>query len=194
MKNIFFIQLFCFTLLFTAYGIDLSDPLVIEPTVINFDSIPEITKQTKIFIGSITDHTASQSTGIIGKTRTGIKTTAPIIIKPSLSESVHKSLELILQKKGNISTDASTATFVLDLVITDCTLIEKSAFLSQTMDAFLKIDVKLTDPLSADKVHSFTVKSENSTKAVDTSKYAEAVLKEAIGNAIAEIFRTINTY
>jgi hypothetical protein len=173
---------------------DKTDILIIDPTFSNIDSIPKLSRNIKIHLGKFTDNTPSQATGIIGKTRTGIKSFAPIILKPPLVESLRKSFTSVLQQRENLSADASVATYVLDLTITDCTIIENSALFSQTLTAFLKMEVRLTNPLEADKVHSFTVESQTSTKSMDTSKYAVSTLRDAIISVFSEIIKTTNKY
>lgn len=182
----------CSLLSVPAFSINKTDPVIIHPVVINSDSIPNINKHIRIFVGNFTDNTAAQSNGTIGTTRTGIKTSAPIIVKPSLSESLQKSFENVLGKKGNLSKDASTANYILNITISDCTVTENSSAFSQTLTVFLKLEVKLTDPLAADKPRTFTVESHNSTKALDTSKYAESTLRDAITSTITEIIKSIN--
>lgn len=171
-----------------------TDPIIINSTVTNPSAIPRLSRNLLISIGTINDNTLSKVSGILGSTRTGIKTTVPIIAKPSLAETVQKSFESVLGKMGNLSTDPTIATYVLDLTITDCTLTENSSFFSQTMTAFLKMEVKITDPLAADKPHSFTIECLNSTKALDTTKYAQITLQDVIIDAIGEICKTINKF
>ncbi len=184
----------CSLLSVPAFSVNKTDPIIINPAVTNSDSIPNINKQIRIFVGEFTDNTISKSNGTIGKTRTGIKTSAPIIVKPPLSESLQKSFETVLGKKGNLSKDASTANYILNATISDCTITESSSFFSQTLTAFLKLEVKLTDPLAADKPRSFTVESRNSTKSIDTSKYAESTLRDAIVSTISEVIKSVNNY
>ena len=173
---------------------DKTDVFVIDPAVSNFDSMPSLARNIKIYLGTFTDSTASQANGIIGTTRTGIKTSAPIILKPSFVESFRKSFSSALQRKGNLSTDASIATYVLDLTVTECTIIEHSSFFSQTLTAFVKIEVRLTNPMEADKIHTFTVESQTSTKSIDTSKYAVSTLRDAMVCVMSEIVKTANKY
>jgi hypothetical protein len=171
-----------------------TDVIIIDPAISNFDSIPSLSRNIKIYLGSFSDSTPSRANGIIGRTRTGIKTSAPIILKPSLVESFRKSFSSVLQQRGNLSTDASIATYEVDLTITDCSLLENSARLSQTLTAFLKIEVRLTNPMEADKIHTFTVESQTSTKSVDTTKYAARTLRDAIASVTGEIIKSINKY
>lgn len=171
-----------------------TDVIIIDPTLSNFDSIPSLSRNIKIYVGNFSDSTPSRENGIVGRTRTGIKTSAQIILKPSLVESFRKSFSSLLDQKGNLSTDASIATYEIDLTITDCTLLENSARFSQTLTAFIKMEVRLTNPLEADKVHTFTVESQISTKSIDTTKYAASTLKDAIANVISEINKSINKY
>lgn len=171
-----------------------TDLIIIDPTVTNFDLIPSLPRNIKIYLGNFSDSTPSQANGVIGKTRTGIKTSAPIILKPALVEAFRKSFSTMLQQKGNLATDASIATYVMDLTITDCTLLENSTRFSQTLNAFLKIEVHLTNPLEADKIHTFTVETQTSRKSMDTTKYVMSTLQDAFSSAIGEIIKSTNKY
>lgn len=171
-----------------------TSPITINAQLSNFDSIPSISQQIKIYVGTCNDLTSSSETGIIGKTRTGIKTYAPIVVKPLLSESIRSSLEELLRKKGNLTTDASIARYIMSIKISECTLTEKSVYLTQTMDVKVKMDVELADPLDSTNVRRFSVESQNSSKTLDTTKEAENILKGAIEYAFREIFKTISKY
>jgi hypothetical protein len=189
----YLILLLCIISVQSAFS-NKTDVIIIDPTVSNFDSIPSLSRNIKIYLGNFSDSTPSRENGIIGRTRTGIKTSAPIILKPSLVESFRKSFSSVLQQRGNLSTDASIATYEIDLTITDCSLLENSARFSQTLTAFLKIEVRLTNPMEADKIHTFTVESQTSTKSVDTTKYAARTLRDAIASVTGEIIKSINKY
>ncbi len=192
-KHLLLLPIFFLFFTYVAANIQ-TDPVIINSTITNPVTISRLSRNLQISIGTITDNTPSKVSGILGKTRTGIKTTVPIIAKPSLSETIQKSFESVLGKMGNLSTDPTTATYVMDLTIIDCTLTENTSFLSQTMTAFLKIEVKFTDPLAADKPRTFTIESLNTTKAMDTTKHAQGTLQDVIMDAIGEICKTINKF
>jgi len=169
-----------------------SDVISIKPVVTVFDSIPQLPDGTKLYLGTFSDTTPSRESGSIGTTRTGIKKTAPIIVKPSLAETFRVSFQTLLEKRGNLSTDASMATYVVDITIIHCTLTEHSSGVSQTLTADMKVEVTIAHPLEADKARTFTVESQNSTRSLDTSKFAESTLRDTYVSILCEIVKAIS--
>ncbi len=181
-----------FLLISTSYGAKAQNPIVIKPLMTQFDSIPAFNEGIKLYTQSFTDTTPSKENGILGTTRTGIKKTAPIVIKPSLVESFRASFQSLLESRGNYSADISVATYAIDIKIIECTIIEKSAGLSQTMTATMKVEVKIAPPLDISKSRTFTVEGQNATTSMDTSKFAERIMRDTFVNICTEIIKTIN--
>lgn len=176
----------------TSYAAKPQNPIVIKPLITQFDSIPEFNKGIKLYPQSFTDTTPSKESGQLGTTRTGIKKTSPIIIKPSLIESFRASFQSLLESRGNYSSDASIATYSIDIKIIECTITEKSAGLSQTMTATMKVEVRIAPPLDISKARTFTVEGQNTTTSMDTSKFAERLMRDTFTNLFIEIIKVIN--
>jgi hypothetical protein len=165
---------------------------IINPTITDFESYPKLSSSLRLFIGTIEDSSSSNDTGAIGFTRTGIKTKAPIICSPSISDAVKKSIESIFTKQQRISTDQSAANFVLKIKVLEFSIIETSSGLTQTMTATIKLETTLTDPYAADKIKKFVVESQNAKTTHDTSNSAESITKGALESALQEMIKTIN--
>jgi hypothetical protein len=181
-----------FLLISTSYAAKTPNPIVIKPVVTQFDSIPKFNEGIKLYPQSFTDTTPSKESGLLGTTRTGIKKASPIIIKPSLVESFRTSFQSLLESRGNYSADISVATYTIDIKIIECTITEKSAGLTQTMTATMKVEVKIAPPLDISKARTFTVEGQNSTTSMDTSKFAERIMRDTFINIYMEIIKVIN--
>jgi hypothetical protein len=181
-----------FLLISTSYAAKTQNPIVIKPLVTQFDSIPKFKEGIKLYTQTFTDTTPSKESGILGTTRTGIKKTSPIIIKPSLVESFRTSFQSLLESRGNYCSDASVATYTIDIKIIECTITEKSSGLSQTMTATMKVEVKIAPPLDISKARTFTVEGQNATTSMDTSKFAERIMRDTFINIFIEIIKVIN--
>lgn len=187
---ILFIMIFIPGTLFSAAV--KKDKYIINPTVQNFDSFPNISTNLKWFISSVEHTSPQQDSGIIGYTRTGVKTSAPVICSPSLSSSIKNSLQNLLNYKRVNTTDVTAANFIVRISILNFSLSEISSVITQTMSAKIKLEVKLIDPMDANRVRQFAVESESSLTAMDTSKYAESITRDVIEDALKEIWKTIN--
>lgn len=188
-----YIPFFLFFLLISAsYGAKAQNPIVIKPLVTQFDSIPAFNEGIKLYTQSFTDTTPSKENGILGTTRTGIKKTAPIVIKPSLVESFRASFQSLLESRGNYSADISVANYTIDIKIIECTIVEKSAGLSQTMTATMKVEVTVAPPFDNLQLRTFTVQGQNATTSMDTSKFAERIMRDTFVNICSEIVKVIN--
>lgn len=165
---------------------------LINPTVNSFDSFPSFSNSKRWFVGSVENLVTGQDSGIIGYTRTGIKTKAPVICSLSLEEVFRNSLFNLFNDKKVVSLDASAANFLIRVKILDFSLMEKNSFLTQTINAKIKLEITQVDPLNTTRVLKFVVDSENSQTALDTSNYAESITRDVFTSALKEIWNTVN--
>ncbi len=165
---------------------------IINPTVSSFDSFPSFTNTKRWFVGSVENLVTGQNSGIIGYTRTGIKTKAPVICSPSIEKVFRNSLFNLFTYKKVVSLDVSAADFLIRVKILDFSLMEKNSFLSQTINAKIKLEVTQVDPLDTTRILRFIVDSENTQTALDTSNYAESITRDVFTSALKEIWNTIN--
>ncbi|NLG17925.1 MAG: hypothetical protein GX556_11400 [Fibrobacter sp.] len=165
-------------------------PIIIDPSLLAFDTFPSISSSVKFFVGTIQGTLIEGSTDTIGFTRTGRKTKAPIICSPS--SAIKESLQELFSKKGALASEKSSATFVIQVDILDFQLKETSRFLSQTMDAHIKLDVKMVDPYSTENSKRLIVESQNSKSALDTSKHAQEVMRGALESVLLEAIQNLS--
>lgn len=184
--------LICLLLTFNLFAAVKKDKYVIDPTVHNFDSFPSFSNSNRYYVSSVENLVAGQDSGLIGYTRTGVKTKAPIISTPLLEESFRNSVFNMFTSKNSISLDASTANYLMRVKIVNFSIQEKNSFLTQTINAKIKLEVTLIDPLDSNRVRRFMVDSENSQSALDTSNYAESITRDIFSTALMEIWKTIN--
>lgn len=168
------------------------EKFLINPTVNSFDSFPFFSNSKRWFVGSVENLVTGQDSGIIGYTRTGIKTKAPVICSPSLEKVFRSSLFNLFNDKKVVSLDASAADFLIRVKILDFSLMEINSFLTQTINAKIKLEVTQVDPLDTTRVLRFVVDSENSQTALDTSNYAESIIRDVFTSALKEIWNTVN--
>ncbi len=168
------------------------DKYIINPTVNSFDSFPSFSTTNRWFVGSIENLVVGQDSSVLGYTRTGIKTKAPVLCSPSLEKAFRNSLFNLFNDKKVVSLDASAADFIVRVKILEFSLVEKNSFLTQTISAKIKLEVTQVDPLDTNRLLRFVVDSENSQTALDTSKYAESITRDVFTSALKEIWNTIN--
>ncbi len=185
---VFFIPLLI--CLSSGEGSSKTAPLIIDPSLFAFDTFPDISSSVKFFVETIQGTLIEGSTDTIGFTRTGRKTKAPIICSPS--NSIKKSLQELFLKKGALASEKSSATFVIQVDILDFSIKETSRFLSQTMDAHIKLDVKMVDPYSTENSKRLIVESQNSRSALDTSKHAQEVMRGALESVLLEAIQNLS--
>jgi hypothetical protein len=178
-------------LVFTTSAYSKIDTLFITPVAKIFDSLPPLQSSATVYISTIQDSSSTDQNSIIGTTRNGIKTTAPVVIKNGIPGVMSESIKAALNRTRQLATDPSTANFLLRVTVLECKLIEKSATFSQTIEIFFKCRVILTDPLNTENRHEFTIKNQNIIKAMDTSKYAESAVSDCFKSAIIELLKNI---
>ncbi|HON10362.1 MAG TPA: hypothetical protein PLE24_05800 [Chitinispirillaceae bacterium] len=164
--------------------------LKIDPSLQSFDSFPNISSSVKFYVGTVYGSSDEEKMDTIGFTRTGRKTKAPILCSSPLS--IKKSLQGLFSSKGVLAPDPSSSTFIIQVEIKDFSIKETSHALSQTIDGHVKLEVILVDPFSAENTRRMMVESQNSKTAMDTSKYAEEVMRGALESALLEAIRSLS--
>jgi hypothetical protein len=180
-----------FSLFMPTYAAQVQ-PITINPTVKSFDSIPSVQTDLTFFVGTVQDTSLQRDTsGIVGSTRIRHRKMAPITCKPSPALVVKRSLEGLLEKKGLNAPSADSADFTIQILLYDFSLVETYKKLAQTMDANIAIEVTLIGRQDSSQKKQYIIRTQNSKSTIDTSKYAESILRGAIENAFKEILKNI---
>ena len=177
------------TLTFAAAPIQ---PIKINPTVKNFNSIPSISIGKTFFIGTVQDTSLQRDeSGTVGATRVRRRKTAPIYCSPLPALAVKRSLESLLVTKGLNAEETSAADFTLQVLLFDFSLVETSKRVSQTMEATVAMQITVIANQDSSTAKQFTIRTQNSKSTMDTSKHAESVLRGALESALKEIIKNL---
>lgn len=168
-------------------------PVIINPTATSFDSLPSYQTDLTFFVEAINDTLPARAeTGKVGETRVRRRKYAPIICKPLPQDVVKQSLESLFFNKGMKAPSADSCSYLLQATVFDFRLEEISKKLTQTMNAYLVLQVKLVNPSDTVDTRQFVIKTQNSKSTLDTSKHAEAILRGALESALKEILKNIS--
>ncbi|MBN1308248.1 MAG: hypothetical protein JXA18_10050 [Chitinispirillaceae bacterium] len=168
------------------------EPVTIDPTVTTFDSIPSPATEKTFFVGTVQDTSiARDENGIVGFTRIRRRKMAPIVCDPSPAIVVKRSVDGLLSKKGLKAEDPADTASTLEILVLDFSLKETSKRMSQTMEANIVLQATVINPADSTGAVKYIIKSQSSKSTIDTSKYAEAILRSAVENALKELIKSI---
>jgi len=163
------------------------EPITINPTAVEFDSLPSVKKKLIIYVSAVHDSVFKTDTAVVGSSRTGRKVFSSVICSPQPESVIKKSCENLFDKLNYRVNDPSTANYVMEITIRKFELHETSHFLYQTMKSMIKYDVTFIDPYKASNRRSFSIESHSSRGAFDTTRHAENVMRDAITGALLEM-------
>jgi|GEM_PF-6693577 len=168
-------------------------PVIIDPTVFAFDSIPPVETDLTFFIDTVQDTSQQRNTtAIVGTTRVRRMKMASIISDPPPAEVIKNSLVGLLGHHRLLAEKAEQASSIISIEILDCTLTETYSTISQTMTADISLRLTLRDRESPLDEKKYVIKSQNSKSSIDMSKHAGPILQEAVESALREILKTIS--
>jgi hypothetical protein len=181
--------LFIFALVVTTIA-GKQSPIEINTTLDQFDSILITGTTHSIFLRnvSLVDSIKNKP---LGSTRTGRKTRAPLICKPSLDTAISSSLNSFLKDKHIAAQSETAADLIIDLSILNAKITEVSKGLTQTMSVQLTIEVKLINPADTSVKKTLVIESGNSMETLDTTKKAAQIVRGAIETFIQELVKSI---
>ena len=167
-------------------------PIKINPTVKAFDSIPKVQTERTFFVGTVQDTSLQRDeTGVVGSTRIRRRKMATIVCNPPPAIVVKRSVEGLLINRGMKAPIPDSADYTIRMLVLDFGLAESIRKLSQTMEANIAIQVSLIGREDSTPVRQYIIKSQNSKSTIDTSKYAESILRGAVENALKELIKSI---
>ena len=168
-------------------------PVAIDATVTSFDSIPSTHAKDLYLIDTVEDTVLQRRTeGIVGATRVRRKKIAQIISAPLPALVVKNSLEGLLKDKELFAASVEEANYSLKINLYDFSLKETSDKVPQTMEANIALQLIIIDLKDNTPSGKFTIRSQNSKSALDTSKYAADILRGALESALKEIYQIIS--
>lgn len=190
MKRLFTTTLLCFPFFVFTIQAKKATSVTINPIITKVDSLPEIRGSLSIGIADIKDTFTQADSFIIGNTRMGPKKNAPILCKTRPADIVKASLHNILNKRT--STDNSQGNFTISIVLNNFSLKETYGKVTQTLTGSVSMTVTFQNSVDTTQRKVFTVNSEKTRQALDTTKFAETVLRAALENCFIEMINTLN--
>lgn len=167
-------------------------PITIDPTVTDFDSIPSVTTERTFIVGTVQDTSiARDESGVVGSTRIRHRKMAPIICNPAPAIVVKRSVEGLLSKKGLKAEGMDTTASTLEILVFEFSLKETSKKMSQTMEANIVFQVTVINPADSTQAMKYIIKSQNAKSTLDTSKHAATILRGAIVSSLKELLKSI---
>ena len=186
------IALFLVVSAMTAFGAQGENRIIIDPTLDNYDSFPEIKSMNKFFVDSVRDTLLGRAdSGLVGYTHTRSKSPTAIICRPLPAAAIDTSLEKLFAKKGIAAANRGEATYLVRVTLLSFDLKETPHFLHQTMDATVRFKIDLIDPRTSQLAQGFTVESQRSRTTFNANRKSEQILSEALENALVEVIKTL---
>ena len=177
---------------FSVFAAKPVPPITINPTVKTFDSIPKVQTERTFFVGTVQDTSLQRDeTGKVGETRIRRRKMAPLLSDPPPAIVIKRSLEGLLINQELKASVPDSADYTIRLFILEFGLTESKRKLGQTMEANITIQVSLVSREDSTQIKQYTIKSQNSKSTIDTSKYAESILRGAVEDALKEIIKSI---
>lgn len=191
LKNLTFIVM---VLTLASSGAQNENRMFINPALKSYDIFPEIKTVKSFFVDTVRDTDRGRSdSGVIGYAHTRSKHPTAIVCRPKPAAAVGSSLETLLVKKGIAQSDRSAATYLIRVSLLAFGLKETPHFLYQTMDATVQFKIELIDPHTAQIAQQFTIGSERSRTTFNAARKSEAIIRDALRNALVEVLQTLKS-
>lgn len=189
-KNLAFI-LFVFA--FAAFAAQEDNRLVVDPTIVNYDSFPAVKTGRTFFVDMVKDTARARGdSGFVGNVNTRLNHPIAVICQPFPAAAVGRSLETILTKRGALTADSSAATYIIRVSVLDFALKETPHFFYQTLEATVRFRIDLVDPRTSQPVQRFTIDSQRSRSVFNSRRNSVKVIRDALQNAVGQVIQTLN--
>jgi hypothetical protein len=189
-KKIMFFLIF---VSFVCYSEQIGKPVLINTEITNFADISSQKISEKFFVGDITDKRKNAGSDTVGFTRTGRFVISPLICKPSPTAVLLNSINGILKELKIFEENKDSAKYQIDAELLEYSVEETNKVFSQQMRAKIKFRVKIKESASGALINQFVIKAEDSRSAVDTTPFADKVLKNAMIYALQNLLESLST-
>lgn len=185
--------LFAFAL--AAFAAQNDDRLVVDPTLVNYDSFPSMKPGRKFFVDQVKDTGLGRGdSGLVGYIHTRLKHPTAIVCRPLPAAAVGQSLKTLLEKRGVLAADTGAATYLIRGSLLDFSLKETPRFFYQTLDATVRFKIDLVDLRTSQTVQSFTIDSQRSRGVFNSGRNSVKVIRDALQNALIQVMQTLNSF
>jgi hypothetical protein len=166
------------------------EPVVIDPTVTSYDSIPQVQIEQRFRVGRVIDSSSLGEKRRVGTTRVRAEQ-VPVVLVAEPAAVIENSFAGLLRKRGLAADRPDTLNYVLNIVIRDFSLTETSRFMRQTMDGAISMEVSVAVGVGYKPIRTFKVQSHYQRTAFDTTRHAEAVARSVLATAMAEVLKSL---
>jgi len=171
---------------------DLTKPIIIDPDV-SQDTARFVQKITGLFYAdTVIDKRNNAGSDSVGITRTGRNIYASLVCKNRPDTVLAKSFRKMFSDVSALAKTRDSAVFRIRAELLTFDIKETNKFLSQEMEATVKIGVTVKHAPNDSVVKQFSVTSQNVKKAIDTTRYAQNVLQQALRDCLQNILQTIS--
>jgi hypothetical protein len=184
----------CVVLFFAAIGAQ-ADTRIVDPTVMNYDSFPNVKAGQKFFVDAVKDTVLGRAdSGLVGYVHTRYGHPTAIICRPLPAAAVSQSLQTLLEKKGASVSDRNAATYLIRVSLLQFALKETPHFFYQTIAVTIQLKVDLIDPRTSQIARSFTIDSQRSRGVFNSGRNSVKVIRGALQDALTNVMQSLNGF
>jgi hypothetical protein len=167
---------------------DLTSPVFIDPTIQSYSGFFSRKLPAKFFVDEVIDKRANAPSDTLGLTRTGKNSSAPLVTRLTPSALLKNSFQGMFRELSVLSDERIDAAYAVQAEMLLFEITEKSKGISQEIKAMVGFRVKVMRVADNELVRQFIITSEDSRKALDTTKFAQTVASNAL---IYGLIRTV---
>lgn len=177
---------------FAAVGAQ-ADTRIIDPTIMNYDSFPNVRTGLKFFVDVVKDTVPGRAdSGFVGYVHTRYGHPTAIICRPLPAAAVSQSLQTLLEKKGASTLDRTAATYLIRVSVLQFSLRETPHFLYQTIAVTIQLKVDLVYPGTLQIRRSFTIDSQRSRAVFNSGRNSEKIIRNTLCDALTNVVQSFN--
>ncbi len=162
------------------------DSVIIDSRLSEFDSIPPVRTDLRIYVGSVEKTYDDSVPNYLGRTRSSAVNFSSVFIEPSIDSSLKQSLHVLLKKKAIQADYRSEATHAVEIDVLNLEMRERGK-LWQKLDILLKLEAAVMEMTDTTLVNRIVIETSGSWKGLDTTGRIEDVLHTAIESALREL-------
>jgi hypothetical protein len=172
---------------------DLTAPVLIDPTIQSYDGLFSRKLSVKYFVDEVADNRPNAPTDTLGTTRTGRNTSAPLVTRLGPSTLLRNSIQGMFRDMSVLTDERIDATYAVQAEVLLFEITETNKGLLQEIKAALGYRVKIRRLADNEVVRQFIITSEDTRKALDTTKFAETVASNALMNGLIRLMQDLSS-
>jgi hypothetical protein len=171
---------------------DLASPVFIDPTVQSYSGFFSRKLPAKFFVDEVIDKRSNAPSDTLGMTRTGKNSSAPLVTRLSPSALLKNSILGTFRELSVLSDERIDATYAVEAEMLLFEITETSKGFSQEIKAMVGFRVKIKRVADNELIRQFIITSEDSRKALDTTKFAQTVASNALISGLLRMVENLS--